>query len=296
MVGDEQRAAVGGHVLDPLDLGPEPVAIEELVQGPVHHPLDALRAPPVVELPIGLDRGQQVAHHLAGMALREPLARLGLLRLAIEVPARRRQGCSIAGQDGNSIPTLERGNLDPTPPTAIRAVRPEAGPDPGRRTGPLRQPRSGVAADRLAPAPPHVDVRRQGRPCTTPRWGRPRTSRTRWRSSSSTGSRAAGRTGSRTSPTSPAATGCSRSTCPGSAPPRPRLGDLDPRLRPAAARVLRRGRRPRLRRGRQLDGRLRRHRGGDRAARAGSRSSSSSPPPGCRARGCAASPPRWPRG
>ena len=45
-----------------------------------------------------------------------------------------------------------------------------------------------------------------------------------------------------------------------------RLGDLDPRLRPAAARLLRRARRPRLRRGRQLDGRLRRRRGDDRPA------------------------------
>ena len=41
------------------------------------HALDALRAAPVVELPLGLDRRQQVAHHLAGMALRQPLARLG---------------------------------------------------------------------------------------------------------------------------------------------------------------------------------------------------------------------------
>ena len=33
VVGDQQRAAVGGHVLDPLDLDPEPVAVEELEQG-----------------------------------------------------------------------------------------------------------------------------------------------------------------------------------------------------------------------------------------------------------------------
>ena len=38
---------VGGHVLDPLHLGPEPVAVVELDQGPVHQALDPLRAPPV---------------------------------------------------------------------------------------------------------------------------------------------------------------------------------------------------------------------------------------------------------
>ena len=73
VVGDQQRAAVGGHVLDPLDLGPEPVAVEELDQGAVHRPLDPLRAAPVVEPALGLDRGQQVAHPLGLAPLGQPL-------------------------------------------------------------------------------------------------------------------------------------------------------------------------------------------------------------------------------
>ena len=76
VVGDQQRAAFSGNVLDPLDLDPEPVAIEELDQGSVHEPLDPLRAAPVVEHALRLDRGQQVAHLLRRALAREACAAL----------------------------------------------------------------------------------------------------------------------------------------------------------------------------------------------------------------------------
>ena len=60
VVGDEQSAARGGDVLDPLDLRPEPVAVEELEQRGVHQALDPLRAAPVVEPALGLDRRQEI--------------------------------------------------------------------------------------------------------------------------------------------------------------------------------------------------------------------------------------------
>ena len=65
---------VGGHVLDPLHLDPEPVAVEELDHGAVEDLLDPLRASPVVDPALGLDRRQQVA-----VALRRQ-RRLRLLR------------------------------------------------------------------------------------------------------------------------------------------------------------------------------------------------------------------------
>ena len=58
VVGDQQRAALGRHVLDPLDLAAEPQLVEELDQRAVHEALDALRAPPVVDLALGLDARQ----------------------------------------------------------------------------------------------------------------------------------------------------------------------------------------------------------------------------------------------
>ena len=66
VVGDEQRAAVGRDVLDPLDLAAEPVVVEELVDRLVEQPLDALRAAPVGDLAVGLDRRQVVAQVGAG--------------------------------------------------------------------------------------------------------------------------------------------------------------------------------------------------------------------------------------
>ena len=65
VVGDEQRAAVGRDVLDALDLAAEPVVVEEVVERLVEHALDALGAPPVRDLALGLDRGQVVAQVLA---------------------------------------------------------------------------------------------------------------------------------------------------------------------------------------------------------------------------------------
>ena len=86
VVGDEQGAALGGDVLDPLDLGPEPVAVEELDQRGVEDPLDPLRAAPVVERAIGLDRGQQRPHPLA----------LGDLELVARRSSSSGAGCALA--------------------------------------------------------------------------------------------------------------------------------------------------------------------------------------------------------
>ena len=74
VVGDQQRAAGGGHVLDALDLGPEPVAVEELVERPVHEALDALRAAPVGELALGLDAGEVLAQRRASAPAPRPSA------------------------------------------------------------------------------------------------------------------------------------------------------------------------------------------------------------------------------
>jgi hypothetical protein len=66
VVGDQQRAADGRDVLDPLDLDPEPVVVEELVDGAVEQALDAFGATPVGDLAVRLDRGQQRAHLVVG--------------------------------------------------------------------------------------------------------------------------------------------------------------------------------------------------------------------------------------
>jgi hypothetical protein len=55
VVRHEERAARRRDVLDPLDLDPEPVAVEELGHCGVEDPLDPLGAAPVVQLPLGLD-------------------------------------------------------------------------------------------------------------------------------------------------------------------------------------------------------------------------------------------------
>jgi hypothetical protein len=56
----------GGDVLDPLHLGSEPVAVEELGDRAVEDALDPLGAAPVVELPLGLDAGQVLFELLGG--------------------------------------------------------------------------------------------------------------------------------------------------------------------------------------------------------------------------------------
>ena len=66
VVGDEQGAAGGGHVLDALDLDPEPEAVEELVDRRVQQPLDALGAPPVGDRPLGLDAREERAQVARG--------------------------------------------------------------------------------------------------------------------------------------------------------------------------------------------------------------------------------------
>jgi len=65
VIGDEERPTVGWDVLDALDLGAEPVPVEELDDGGVEDALDALRTAPVVDAAVGLDGGQQGAHALA---------------------------------------------------------------------------------------------------------------------------------------------------------------------------------------------------------------------------------------
>ena len=61
VVGHQQRAAGGRHVLHPLHLGPEPVAVEELDQRAVQQAVHALGAAPVGEPALGLHGGQQLA-------------------------------------------------------------------------------------------------------------------------------------------------------------------------------------------------------------------------------------------
>jgi hypothetical protein len=79
VVGDQQRAAARRHVLDPLDLGPEPVAVEELDQGLVEEVLDPFGAAPVIDLALGLDRRQQVTLTARRRALGRALGAGGAL-------------------------------------------------------------------------------------------------------------------------------------------------------------------------------------------------------------------------
>jgi hypothetical protein len=55
VVRHEERPAGGREVLDPLDLDPEPVPVQELGDGRVEQTLDPLGAAPVVQLTLGLD-------------------------------------------------------------------------------------------------------------------------------------------------------------------------------------------------------------------------------------------------
>ena len=175
--------------------------------------------------------------------------------------------------------------------------------DAERGPRPLRGPGSGVAADRLArAAATRVRARRarrgqlrRARPARRPDAG------ARRRSSSSTGSPAAGRTGSRTSPTSHADRGSSPSTCRDSGAPRCPSWEISIEHYGRLLSAFCRGARPRgRRRRRQLDGRVRRRRGGHRSSPGASRSWCWSRPPGSRTRRCAASRSRrwrgwWPR-
>ena len=70
VVGDEQRAALGGDVLDALDLAAEPQLVEEVDQRAVEEALHALGAAPVGDLALGLD-GREV---LAQVGARSGLA------------------------------------------------------------------------------------------------------------------------------------------------------------------------------------------------------------------------------
>ena len=56
VVGDQQRAALGRDVLDALDLAAEPQVVVEVDERLVEEALDALRAAPVGDLALGLDR------------------------------------------------------------------------------------------------------------------------------------------------------------------------------------------------------------------------------------------------
>ena len=209
VVGDEQRAAVGGDVLDPLDLAAEPVAVEELDERRVEDALDPLRPAPVVDAAIGLDRRaaasasararRRRSRSPASSSARVPgasdvclggIAESSHLQRGGSDERTRRPVLTLAmtrtsGTDGErATADAARGHL---PVPADRAGRRH----PAGRARSLRRPRSRLAGDRLAAAPAHDRDRRRPR-STTPRSARGR------RSSSSTGSAAAGRTGSRT--------------------------------------------------------------------------------------------------
>src|SRR5436305_15153 len=64
MVGDQQRTARVRDVLDPLDLDSEPVVVEEVVDGAVDKRFDALGAPPVRQLALGLEPGEVITEVL----------------------------------------------------------------------------------------------------------------------------------------------------------------------------------------------------------------------------------------
>jgi hypothetical protein len=83
VVGDEQRAALAGHVLHALGLDPEPVPVvevEQRLEGVEH----ALGATPVVELALGLRRGNEAAQ-VAQVRRRLVRRRVGRLRLRGQV-------------------------------------------------------------------------------------------------------------------------------------------------------------------------------------------------------------------
>ena len=61
VVGDQQRGPVDRNARDPLDLDPEPVVVEEVVDDAVQRPLDELRAAPVADVALGLEPGQMRA-------------------------------------------------------------------------------------------------------------------------------------------------------------------------------------------------------------------------------------------
>ena len=68
VVGDEQGAAGGRDVLDPLDLAAEPVVVEERDERLVEQALEPLGAAPVGDRPVRLDRRQVVAQVRAAAA------------------------------------------------------------------------------------------------------------------------------------------------------------------------------------------------------------------------------------
>jgi hypothetical protein len=81
VVRDQHRPALGGDVLDSLDLDAEPVAVEELEQRAVEEALDPLRAPPVVDAALVLEPGQELAQVLpahGGHAGAQAVVRSGL--------------------------------------------------------------------------------------------------------------------------------------------------------------------------------------------------------------------------
>ena len=129
-----------------------------------------------------------------------------------------------AGRERSSATSRSLPGVDPVGRRSARAR-----PDPGRRARPLRQPDE--------PEWLRIDWRehlRDGRASTATRRqlrrarAATRAGSGRWRSSSSTGSRAAGRTGSRSSPTSPAPPGDRPRPARLRRQPDAAVGDLDP--------------------------------------------------------------------
>src|SRR5262249_22336616 len=126
VVRDEQRAAVRGDVLYPLDLGPEPVAVVEVDEGAIEDLLDPLRAPPVVELAVGLDGGQRVAPALAGDG-----GEVALVGARLLLRARSEMGW-ISGHE-SILSAIPKRRLWQSPPSGQRI---SSSPDANQRPGP----------------------------------------------------------------------------------------------------------------------------------------------------------------
>ena len=118
VVRHEQRAALGGHVLDALLLDPEPVAVVEVEQR-LHQREDALRAAPVVERAAGVGRRGSARAAGAGRGRRAPPRTRHVARQLVEVGARDRTATRGSGLLGSCF-ELER----PAEQRAVRAQSP----------------------------------------------------------------------------------------------------------------------------------------------------------------------------
>ena len=117
VVGHQQRAAGSGHVLDPLHVGAEPVAVEEVHQRLVQQALDPLGAAPVGQGAVGLDTGQVPAKVVpadGGQAGSAPL----VVRRAL--PQAQRRAC-VLGHQGDDVRNGSRRSLQHRASRALRS-------------------------------------------------------------------------------------------------------------------------------------------------------------------------------